>query len=257
MILSPQICLFLTVISLSSCASATLKEVEEIPPPLGAKKEIVPTNEKAPAEDAAVMPESGLLQIKSVLAKYHQSKSVQMELKKRVFMALLERENISEGQLSFSKGQLRLRIDKPHPSEVIVDNNNIWLVDQLPEGSKPPIQVARVRVDKLSPQSRAKSPLAFIFRDLKVWDEFKLVGEKVADEKITYSLKPIHPKEWRNVAKLAIRLDQKGKQVLAVSYWDDLENETSWVFRKVDFDVPVSKDFFKYSPPKDITIMEY
>src|SRR4051812_1068293 len=71
--------------------------------------------------------------VESVLNRYRAAKAIQAKVKKTVTQEVMGTNNESEGMFYFSKGKLRLDIEKPEKSVLVYDGKNIWLESRLDE----------------------------------------------------------------------------------------------------------------------------
>ena len=211
-------------------------------------------SEKVKRKAPKVATQSDLQKIKNVIRRYRKAKSVKMRVKKKVVMSLLDREKKSEGKIFFSKGRLRMDIKKPDESMLLLLNDVIWVVNKLPKELGGKVQVAKVNTKG---PKRKNAMIAFLFDSEEIWDEFVILEKNSKGQQSRFKLKPKPKTGLTEVELLEIEIDHKKSVVRKLTYWDDLENETSYRFSKVDFKAKVPERKFRYTPPKGVDVTEY
>lgn len=190
-------------------------------------------------------------ELKSVLMRY-QKASVQADIEKNVKMTVLEKTEKSDGKLYFSKGKFRLEMKDPASTLIVQDGNTLWVASKLVDfdGSW---QVAKTKSRSLK---KSQAIMGLLFDEKGVWKDFEIAEEKSADDEKVWTLKP---KKTANteISKLQIRLNPKTKSVSEISYWDNLENETSYKFKTQKFGTKIAPAKFSYKPPKGAEVTEF
>ena len=69
--------------------------------------------------------------ISNVFKSYGETTGLKLQLKKKVKSGILGKETDSSGELYFSKGNLRLELNKPQKSLLVIDNNDIYFSQKL------------------------------------------------------------------------------------------------------------------------------
>ena len=194
--------------------------------------------------------EKGMERLKEILGNYRKSSGILMELKKEVYISLMEETKSYDGQLLLSKGRLKLEIVKPEKSLLIVDGNTIWLESQFDKN---------IQVSKLSTtgKDRKKGLIGLFFGETSIWDGYRLIKAQTKKNLTQYTMVPKTNNKKPEAEKIIVEIDKNKKFVTNLSYWDELENRTMYQFSKIDFKVEVKKDTFKYIPPKDAQITNY
>lgn len=200
--------------------------------------------------------QSTLRLVKAIFARYQGAKAVEISIEKRVTLALLEEEKLSNGTLLLSKGMMRLEFTVPESSVVVVDKNVIWVETTAPKELGGKVQVLKIRSNEFHKQS--KSPIAMLFRQSKIWDEFVIKSESNTDGEFKQlTLVPKKKGSMGEISSIDLQLDIKKKQIQSLGYKDDLENNTRFDFKNVNFEAKLSASRTKYSPPKNAEITEY
>ena len=186
--------------------------------------------------------------IKAMDKRYQAAKSVAMDLEKTLTLTVLGRERVSKGRTLVSKGRMRLEIDSPDRSLLVVDRKTAWLVNYPSEEFKGSVvQVVKSNVGSKKTRSQAIVGLLAQGGFLKY---FQVVG--VGDADRIYFLQP--QKQLVEFSRAQARLTADGKDLLELRYWDELGNETALQFSRVRLNVPAPDSAFQYSPPADADV---
>ena len=243
----------LTLFSSVSCASAP-KAIEVKKENKAVQKNSVKTVQKEKVETKKTKPNGDpvIVNIKNVVSRYQKSKSIKMGVVREIYSAYLEESKTSEGQLYFSKGRLRLEIEKPDKYLLLMAKNVIWIENHLGKDMGG-VQISKIRASKTLKQKNAL--LAFLFDDIKVWDQFDVVGSKVVNKLTAIRLKPKKGQDLGGVVEIEMLVDTKNKEIKKIVYSDDLDNKTKYAFSDVNFKARVKEKLFTYVPPKgaDVT----
>jgi len=205
--------------------------------------------------EAKAPPASGLKLIQESIGQYNKVAGVSMAVKKTVKLALLDETKTSEGNLYFSKGQLRLELAKPEDSLVVLTAKEIWVESSIEGLNGPEKHVMKIVSKDL--KKRTKAPLALLLTDQKAWGQFKVLSSKKVEQKMILNLKPKDPQKFPELTQVSIELKPEEKEILKLSYQDEIENEVSFEFTDLDFSADVSTHKFKYTPPKNAEVVIY
>jgi outer membrane lipoprotein-sorting protein len=194
-------------------------------------------------------------QIKKTISRYQEVEAVEIIIKKIVTLSLLGETTESYGQLWFSKGNMRLQIDKPEPSLIVMAKNVIWVETPTPKELGGRTQVLKIKSKELNKQSKA--PLAALFSDTKTWDQLKVVKQSAKENLTNIELKPLKPELFGDIVAVKLLIDTKKNELNMLAYNDELDNETSYYFSKTDFSAKKLGKNFAYTPPKGAEVTEY
>lgn len=224
---------------------------------------VVTTGKAEPVEAPAAKVEIGKLRapskedlasLKAFDQKYKNSKSISMDLEKVLKLQVFNQERKSKGRLLISQGRMRMEIDKPDQSLVVVDKKNIWVVQYPPED----LQGAALQVIRASAETKKGRSQSFIGLLVKggITKYFKVLNTMTAkDGSTTFFLQP--ESGTTEFARAQVTLDPKTQQLKELKYWDELSNETTFVFSKITFDQKIAADKFAYNPPKNADVTTY
>ncbi|MCB0350487.1 MAG: outer membrane lipoprotein carrier protein LolA [Bdellovibrionales bacterium] len=198
---------------------------------------------------------TGLELIKKTMSRYQLAPAVEITLSKIVTLALLDETKKSEGRLFFSKGKMRLEIDKPEESIIVMNNNTLWVETPTPEELGGKTQVIKIRSQELSQQ--AKAPLAALLGKPSAWDQMKLLKEENKSGVVSLILAPKKENTFGDVVSISLEINRDSNEISKIGYKDDLDNETKFEFQKSNFKAKATKNMFQYVPPKNSQITEY
>ena len=191
--------------------------------------------------------------LKSLDEKYTRKSAVKMEVVKILKQNLLGRESKSSGNITLSRGKLRLNFLKPDRSTVIVDKSNMWIVNYPPEEFEgASLQVIQAKLN--SGKGKSQGLIKMLVKG-GLFKHFKAVGSIKEKGYRTFFLQP--NKTTNEFKRAQVSINKKGNKILRLRYWDDLDNETIYEFSKIKFVDKVSKDTFSFTPPADADITVY
>ena len=197
---------------------------------------------------------SEILAIKSILNKYQKTSAVKMKVEKAVHLALLDENKNGEGHLMFSKGRLKMVIDEPENSLLLVDGKSVWVVTPLSENPVGPVQVTKMKAAQIK---KANALLAVLFGDGAIWNQLEVIKSLKEGPSLLVELKPKVLGQPPEVAKVKIILLPEKGEISEITYWDELDNETSYKFSEIQLNAKVSAREFTYVPPKDAEVSEF
>ena len=208
--------------------------------------------EEKAAEKSEVKDYDWESEVKKILKKYNSNSGIKMDVKKKVHLELLDEEKESNGTLLFKKGQINLEIKKPEFSKIVMNEKTIWVVQK---NSKDKTLVTVINNPSIT--SKTKAPIAFLMSDIKVWENFKLVGKKVEGKKLQLAFEPKESANMPDVVYLKLNLDKSNLKIKGISITDELENKTVYSFSNIEFSQKISKKKFNYSIPKGADVTHF
>lgn len=198
--------------------------------------------------------EEQLKALKAIDKRYQTSKSVTMDLEKTLILGLLGKEKKSKGRVLISQGKMRMEIEEPQKSLVVIDGKTVWVADwPAPEFKNAAVQVMKGSVDTSKGASQGFVGLLARGGILK---HFKITAVQ-NDEKgrSLYFLQP--SKDTIEFKRAQMTLSADGRQITALRYWDERDNETQLQFSKVVFDKVVPEKLFQFSPPANADVSTF
>lgn len=221
---------------------------------LFAKNEAVPLPEaesvKRIADAPALRPatKADVAKIAAVDKRYRDARSIAMDVSKTLKISALGRERASRGKLLVSRGKMRMEMDSPDRSLLVVDGATAWLVNYPSDEFKgAALQVVKANVGSKKARSQAIIGLLAGGGLLK---HFTVVG--FDESSATYFLQP--QKQLVEFTRAQARLSADGKDLAQLSYWDELGNETRMDLSNLRLNVEAPASTFKYAPPADADV---
>lgn len=190
-----------------------------------------------------------------IVERYQQAPAVHAMVTKKVDFAFTGKHKEYKGQVYFKKGQLRLQFSKPEKTLMVLNHHVLWIENHLDDpdfGDQ--IQVAKI---KMGTQQKKNALLAFLFGAKDVWHHLQVLKESKGKGTITVDLKPLKKAQMPDIKKIQIVADVDKGYLAQVTYWDELDNASAFVFSHVNFKAHVAKTLFDYTPPKGVVPTEY
>jgi outer membrane lipoprotein-sorting protein len=183
-----------------------------------------------------------------VVSKYRNSKLVSMDVVKTVKSKVLSKETKFVGKIYLSQSKFRWDTETPEKTQIIFDGKTIWNV-QHPSAELPgPIQVAKSKLDK---NTKKQILLATLLGTSEVKKNFKVLKTDVQKDEKLYFLEP--KGSDLQVRDLVIHI--ANKKISAISFKDDIGNQTDMNFKNVEFSKKEKAKLFNYAPPKDAQVI--
>ncbi len=198
---------------------------------------------------------TGIELIKETMRRYQGAAAVEIHLSKTVTLSLLDETKKSDGRLVFSKGRLRLEIFKPEESIIVMNNNTLWVETPTPIELGGKTQVIKIQSKDLS--SQAKAPLAALLGKISAWDQLTVKTEVETKDGVTMSLVPKKENALGEIVSVSLVIAKKARELIMISYKDELDNETKFEFNKTNFGAKADKNVFVYMLPKNAELTEY
>ncbi len=183
--------------------------------------------------------------------RYQSAKSVSMALEKTIVIGALEKEKKSKGRLTLSQGRMRMDIEEPDQSLVLIDGKTVWVVDYPSADFKDsPVQVMKGSVQ--SNKGASQSFMGLLARG-GILKHFQVTAVQNDERgRPIFFLNPA--KDTGEFKRAQMILSKDNKEIAELRYWDDRDNETRLVFSQVEFDKPINKKTFEFIPPPGAAI---
>lgn len=186
---------------------------------------------------------------------YQKAKTVTMDIKKSLKSELIDAGKPSVGKVMFSKGRMRMEMEFPDKSLVVIDKKHIWVVNYpTSEFKNSALQV--IKADISTKKGRSQNFLALLTQG-GVLKYFNVSGlQKVSETERLFFLQPNSTTVEFKRAQMV--LNPKTKLITGLRYWDELDNETVFEFSNVKFNKPLKEENFIYVPPdKNVDITNF
>jgi len=188
--------------------------------------------------------------LQKVSQSYRSAKLVEMDVEKTVKLELQGRETKYQGKIYLANGKFRWENTTPEETLLVFDGTTIWSVQTPPKEFGGAPQIARGKINKKTKSQILISSL--LGGDLN--EKFKVVKESKDKESTTLEVAP--KGNDLQVKSLNLVVDNKKSQLKELSYKDDLGNQTTMKFSKIQFMKKADNSKFKYQPPKGAPVTE-
>ena len=183
--------------------------------------------------------------LSKVTAKYKSFDTFTADIEKTTLLKALDIEKKHRGKLIFSKDKIKLDIVSPSKTLILFDKTNVTTV-QYPEDKE---FDDTIRVIKTKADSFLNEMLQGDFT------KFKVLSISTKKNITTYEIIP-KKKEETPVTKASVSIDTAKDLITQFSYWDTLENKTSFVFKNVVPNKEIDKKVFELKIPKEAITTE-
>lgn len=178
-------------------------------------------------------------------AKYRGAKLVKSELVKLVKSELTGKETKNEGEVAISEGLFRLENKSPEKSIIVYDGTNLWNEQRPSDDFGGAIQVTKSVIGK---KNRSQTFFATMLSKEPVTKYFKILSSKSVGSEMHYEAESTSPEI--NVTNFKLIIDTKKKEIVEISFKDDIGNLTTMKFSNTKFQDSINKKIFNYTPPK-------
>lgn len=193
-----------------------------------------------------------LSKLSKMSARYQSAAAVRMKVTKQLKLGLLGETRNSHGELTLSKGRMRMELEGAEHSLVIVDKKNLWAVTLPPaEFKEAAVQVIH---GDLSAKSAERGNLLALLTNGGLLREFKVTGVDESLESLTFHLQP--KASTGLVTRVQVRVARDVKKILGLQFWDNRENETRFEFDSIVFGKAPAPAYFEYAPPAGADVMK-
>ena len=186
--------------------------------------------------------------VRELAKTYGKAHSICTRVKKKVDYALMGTSKSYHGHLFIKGRHLRLELEGADKSLIIVNGDRVSVVTYPPKDSDLKIQVLHTTFAR---KGQAQALLKALLGG-KLAENFKVQKSETHDGEIAVDLKP--KSNFAEFTKVALKVAAKGYRIKEISYWDDLNNQTSYTFSDAKFNCRISKHKFHYNPPKDAEV---
>lgn len=196
--------------------------------------------------------------LKKTLLRF-KTDSAEMKVSKLVKLELLGQERKAIGMLKISKGKMRMEIESPDKSLVVVDKNTAWLVSYPAEEFKNAVPQV-IKANLTTKKGRSQSLVALLVQG-DILQHFLVSGVLNKTERkgaVVFFLQPKKTSTDFKRAQLTLSEGLKGSyEVAELKYWDDMNNETTFSFSDGKWGVSNKEELFNYLPPKGVDVLSF
>lgn len=183
--------------------------------------------------------------------RYREAKMVRMKMDRTVVSELTGTKNSYAGEIALSGKKFRLDQTSPEKNMAVYDGKTLWTVQFPPADFKnAPTQVTKQQIKP----GDGNAVLTSLLTQGKITDRFEIVTSVKDAIAATYELKP--KKADMNITKLKLKIELEKRLVRELTVWDEVGNESAFIFPEVLFFSAIEAKLFKYSPPKGAQVIQ-
>lgn len=203
------------------------------------------TNFAADAAKPMLKAAIDLKPLNDATAKYRSAKLVKSDLIKFVKSELTGKETKNEGEIAISEGLFRLENKGAEKSLIVFDGTTLWNEQKPSDDFGGPVQVTSSVIGK---KNKSQTFFATMLTREPVTKYFKILTSKVVGSQVHYEAESTTTEI--NVKDFKLIIDSKKKEVIEISFKDDIGNLTTMKFSNTKFQDSSNRSLFKYKPPK-------
>lgn len=192
------------------------------------------------------------LKLLRTLDATYQAKTAVMKVEKITKIPLLDQERRTSGKIWISAGRLRMELEGPEKSLLVVNKQSLWAVTYPPaEFKDAALQVIKASTATKKGRSQSLIGLLSMGGLLKFFDA--TAAQTDPSGEVLFFLSPKH--EQTDFKRAQARVSADGKKLVALNYWDDRDNETRMIFTEISFVKKLDDKLFTYTPPSNADVM--
>lgn len=240
--------IILQIGSIAWAASAKVKKTEETSKKIEApvvEKPVAKPAEPKVKEIAAKKTESDLL--KKVITKYQTKNGVKADVEKSVHNKIMNKDTSYSGKMYWYSGKFKWDCETPEKSTLLYDGKYIWSITEN-EFFDPKLQVTRTSIN-----SDDKKLLVNTFSE--IMNRYKVKSSSEAGSQVSFDLEATSGNKSLN-KNMTLKIDKDKKEIVQISYRDDLDNTTTIKFKSVSLKEKLNNKQFQYSPPKGVAVKD-
>ncbi len=184
--------------------------------------------------------------------KKYKTGFVKVKLEKEVTQAILETTKTYKGQMALGpSGLLKMDIETPQKSSLVVDGKNIWVIDYPVDEARNKVQILHAKVQK---KKGNQAFLGDLLSGSGLLKNFKVESQAEKKDETTYRLVP--NKKDSDIQRIELNVATHDELITSLSYWDQMGNKTELRFSKQEFEDKTPENYFQYQPPAGADITE-
>lgn len=202
-------------------------------------------------EAKSAIPKTTLNALKDILSRYQKSTLVELDLEKKVIVAVMGTERVHKGKAFLAAKRFRLETFEPEKTLIVYDGSTLWNVQYPPEESGGKVQIAKAKLDK---KNQNQVLLGDLLVEQGLLNKFYFVDAKKDGDNLEITAKP--KSSQIQVIDLKFRLQTKERVIQEIEYSDELGNTTIMKFSNTQFKKKKNAKLFQYSPDKGAQVTE-
>lgn len=180
-----------------------------------------------------------------ILSKYAASSGITIEIEKIDEKRTLGTKKVTQGTLSVAGKKFNLTTTGDKKTEIILNAKKIWLIEH-PDADFDPSGKRRVTELSKNQPALAKQ-IVNLFSSPKIFfSNFTISSTELKDDLLTLTLNP----KSKELKSFQIVFNAKKSQLNSIQFVDDIETQTTLVFKKYDFSSKLSPKLFEFKKLK-------
>ncbi len=192
------------------------------------------------------VPSEELRAIRQRIEEFRDSAFVEVKVRKTVESPYMTLPKSANGTLALAKGRLRLRMESPENTLLVLTRNDLWLESRPDVEGDWPVQVTHFKTRTMKGSNVF---LAGLFEDKAIFQEMRVGSHKHTDAGEEYDLVP-RPQSKEKEIKSVWLFFKSGEGLKQLRYEDQLGNKISFEFLSLAKRNNVPRQLFEYQPPK-------
>lgn len=180
-----------------------------------------------------------------ILSKYAASSGIKIDIEKIDEKKTLGTKKITQGTLSVAGKKFNLTTFGDRKTEIILNAQKIWLIEH-PDKDFDPSGKRRVTELSKNQPALAKQIVNLFSSPQKFFSNFTVSNTEIKDDLLTLTLNP----KSKELKSFQIVFDSKKTQLNSIQFVDDIETQTTLVFKKYDFESKLPAKLFEYKKLK-------
>ena len=191
--------------------------------------------------------------LQEAISKYQKAPAVKAEVEKVAVYALLDETKTSKGEMIFSKGQMRMKLESENdPSLIVMNKEAIWI--ETNNGWDDGKHVMKIVSGDL--KNRSKAPISIIFENKNILELFKIEKEIKNNKNTEFLLKPKDPEAVTDFEEMTLKVN-KDNELIELSYKDSIDNTVTYKFSSANFKYKAKDKDFKYEVPSGAEVQTF
>ncbi len=180
-----------------------------------------------------------------ILSKYAAAPGITIDIEKIDEKKTLGTKKVTQGTLSVAGKKFNLTTVGDKKTEIILNAQKIWLIEH-PDTDFDPNGKRRVTELSKNQPTLAKQIINLFSSPQKFFSNFTVSNTELKDDLLILTLNP----KTKELKSFQIVFDAKKSQLNSIQFVDDIETQTTLVFKKYDFASKLPAKLFEFKKLK-------
>jgi outer membrane lipoprotein-sorting protein len=185
------------------------------------------------------------LKAEKILSKYAALSAMTIDIEKVDEKKMLGTKKVTQGILSVSGKKFNLTTLGDRKTEIILNAQKIWLIEH-PDADFDPGGKRRVTELSKNQPELAKQIVVLFSAPQKFFSNFIILKTEEKNDLLTLALNP----KSKDLKSFKIVFDSKISQLKSIQFVDDIDTQTTLLFKKYDFVTKVPNNRFEFKKLK-------